>query len=70
MKCKFDLPVEKTSWLTIQTKSSLDFYHLYGNQLDTDVVQEIEMKIITEARPSERLKKLLQRGLLEEAEVI
>lgn len=45
-------------------------YYLHGFPDDESdsVIQEIEMKIISETQPDQRLKKLIQRGRLEEAE--
>lgn len=44
-------------------------YYLEGHQLQSDIVQEIELKKITETQPEQRLKKLIRKGHLEEAEV-
>lgn len=45
-------------------------YYLHGLLDDEsgDVIQEIEMKIVSETQPDQRFKKLIQRGRLEEAE--
>lgn len=57
-------------WLIRQSKSSVNMYYLHGFSDDDsgNVIQEIEMKIISETQPDQRFKKLIQRGRLEEAE--
>lgn len=59
----------ENTWLVRQPKSSVNMYFIGGNSFDTKYVQEIEMKIISETQPSQRLKKLIQKGHLNEAEV-
>lgn len=69
MTCKYDLEMPENTWLVRQPKSSVNMYYVSGNCLDFQHVQEIEMKIISETQPSQRLKKLIQKGHLNEAEV-
>lgn len=60
------------SWLVAQThKSSVNLYYLNCDDTmrSTDgVIQEIEGKEISETEPEQRLRKLLARGNLDEAE--
>lgn len=69
MTCKYDLAMPENTWLVRQPKSSVNMYYVGGNCLDSRYVQEIEMKIISETQPSQRFKKLIQKGHLNEAEV-
>lgn len=72
MRILFELAVPSYAWLIRQAKSSANTYYLHG-QLAADGgqnarVQEIAMNIVTETLPAERLKKLIQRGHLAQAE--
>lgn len=70
MKCKYDLTVPLNTWLVRQPKTSVNMYYVYGIQNDeTNCVEMVEMKIITETQPEQRLKKLIHKGHLNEAEV-
>lgn len=69
LTCKYDLAMPENTWLVRQPKSSVNMYYVGGNSFDSQFVQEIEMKIISETQPSQRLKKLIQKGHLKEAEV-
>ena len=70
MKCKYELPMMKNTWLVDQEKTSMQLYYVSGNQRNTDFIEEIEMNILSETQPIERLKKLIQKGHLDEAEVM
>jgi kinetochore-associated protein 1 len=67
--CKYELTMPDIAWLVHQPKSSVNMYYMSGSKLDTEHIQEIEMKIISETDPFQRLLKLIQRGHLAEAEV-
>lgn len=69
-KCKHELELKDNIWLIQQPKSSMNMYYLKGYNKGHDIVQEIEIRIISETDPSNRLKKLIQRCHFEEAEVI
>lgn len=69
MTCKYDLTMPENTWLVRQPKSCVNLYYVSGNSLDSQFVQEIEMKIISETQPAQRFKKLIQKGHLKEAEV-
>lgn len=44
-------------------------YYLYGKPAETGEIASIELRVISETQPENTLKTLIQRGLLEEAEV-
>jgi hypothetical protein len=69
MLIKYELSMPEIAWLVRQPKSSINMYYMSGSKNDTPLIQEIEMKIISETEPSQRLLKLIQRGHLVEAEV-
>lgn len=54
--------------LVQQCKSSVNMYYLEEVSGQTSI-EEIVMKVFGETQPSERLKKLIHRGHLDEAEV-
>lgn len=68
MTCKYDLAMPENTWLVRQPKSCVNLYYVGGNCLNSQFVQEIEMKIISETQPAQRFKKLIQKGHLREAE--
>lgn len=71
MVCNYELSMPQHSWLIRQPKSAVNIYYLHGIVRDgTDLVQTIDMKMISETQPEQRLKKLIHKGSLEEAEVI
>lgn len=69
MKCNYELTVPEFAWLIQQPKSAMNMYYLHGIDGGSVMVQEIEMRIISETQPDQRLKKLIQKGHLDEAEV-
>lgn len=70
MKCNYELTVPEFAWLIKQPKSALNMYYLHGiHGGSAAMMQEIEMRIIAETQPDQRLKKLIQKGHLDEAEV-
>lgn len=70
MKLKYELQLMEKIWLTKQSKISMNILYLCGYSLNSNCIQEIVMKIVEETDPSDRLKKLIYRGLFVEAEVI
>lgn len=68
LKCKTELQLPGISWLVSQQKSEVNMYFIEGLENDGKCVQSIEIKSIVETDPEQRYKKLLQRGLFEEAE--
>lgn len=66
----YETTVPANSWLINQKhKSSVNLYYLRCDAVSEDgAVQEIEAYEISEAQPEQRLRKLLIRGNLEEAE--
>lgn len=69
MKCNYELTVPEFAWLIRQPKSAMNMYYLHGIHGGSEIVQEIEMRIISETQPDQRLRKLIQRGHLDDAEV-
>ncbi|XP_054741000.1 uncharacterized protein LOC129246308 [Anastrepha obliqua] len=68
-KCNSELEVSEHAWLVQQPKCSVNLYYLSGNQTnENNLPTEIEMVLVSETHPSERFKKLISKGLLEEAE--
>ncbi|XP_067638251.1 kinetochore-associated protein 1 [Eurosta solidaginis] len=68
-KCNSELEVTEHAWLVHQPKCSVNLYYLSGKQPnESNLPTEIEMILVSETHPSERFKKLISKGLLEEAE--
>ncbi|XP_018800903.1 PREDICTED: uncharacterized protein LOC108976331 [Bactrocera latifrons] len=68
-KCNNELEVPEHAWLVQQPKSSANLYYLSGKEVNADnIPKEIEMVLVSETHPSERFRKLLSKGLLDEAE--
>ncbi|XP_017846001.1 uncharacterized protein LOC108602401 [Drosophila busckii] len=65
-KCKNELEVPRHTWLVRQPKSAVNLYYLAARQ--DDMPSEVEMLIVSETDPSDRFKKLIAKGRLEEAE--
>lgn len=69
MTCKNELSMPQHTWLVQQPKTAVNIYYLSGDDFNEfDLPQEIEMKIMCETQPQERLKKLICKGRLDEAE--
>ncbi|KAL5278300.1 KNTC1 family protein [Megaselia abdita] len=67
-KCNLELEIGSPSWLIDQPNNSINFYFLNGEKLSSEnIPQQMSMKLVSESEPKERLKKLIHRGLLEEA---
>lgn len=68
-KCLHQFEMAKDTWLVQQPKCSVNLYYLCGENINAQgLPQEIEMKLVSETQPAERLKKLIYKGHLEEAE--
>lgn len=68
MTCKFALPVPKKSWILQQPRSSANTYYICGSYDATNAFKHVEMRMISEVQPENRLKTLIKKGLLDEAE--
>ena len=68
-KSKYEMLVASVAWLVPQAKLSANMHFVTGSVNDAGYVQSVEMKIISETEPGQRLKKLIQKGLFAEAEV-
>ncbi|XP_058129064.1 kinetochore-associated protein 1 [Anopheles ziemanni] len=69
MEIKQEMEMTEHTWLLQQPKNSANIYYIAGQTYKEPVVQEIELKILSETDPSLRLLKLLKIGRLDEAEV-
>lgn len=69
-ECKYEIPVPVNSWIINQPKLSANMYYLSGKLSGSGKVEFIELRVISETQPENRLTTLIQRGLLKEAEVI
>lgn len=67
MNCNYDLPMASKVHLVQQSQSSENVY--YMEQTSINDRSEIIMNLILESEPSDRLKKLIRIGRLNEAEV-
>lgn len=70
MHCHYELPIPLRTNLVSQSQSSVNLYYLEEIIRQDGIPQEIIMNLITESQPSERLKKLIRIGRLDEAEVM
>ncbi|XP_011293281.1 uncharacterized protein LOC101899752 [Musca domestica] len=69
LKCHNELDVSEHSWLVQQPKCSVNLYYLSGGECNSnDLPTILEMILVSETHPSERFKKLIAKGHLEEAE--
>lgn len=70
LKCVNELSVGAHAWLVQQPKSSVNLYYISGEQCNTANLPTIlELMLISETDPSDRFKKLVAKGHLEDAEV-
>ncbi|XP_068156013.1 kinetochore-associated protein 1 [Drosophila tropicalis] len=68
-KCKTEVEVPKDAWLIRQPKSAVNLYYMSAKYMKSaSFPSEVEMMIVSETDPSDRLKKLIAKGRLEEAE--
>lgn len=66
--CKTDLHIDFDVWPVQQPKCSINLFYILGNRDEQGLLYELEMKKISETEPTQRLLKLLQRGMFTEAE--
>ncbi|XP_053669915.1 kinetochore-associated protein 1 [Anopheles nili] len=69
MEIKQEMEMSEHTWLVQQPKNSANIYYIAGQTFKEPVVQELELKILSETDPSLRLAKLIKIGRLDEAEV-
>lgn len=69
MNRKYALPVPANTWIINQPKASANIYYLHGDAKKSKFIDNVEMRVITQTQPDNRLNTLIQKGLLEEAEV-
>lgn len=69
MNSKYALPVPSNTWIINQPKASANIYYLHGDAKKSKYIENVEMCVISQAQPDNRLNTLIQKGLLEEAEV-
>ncbi|XP_030370640.1 uncharacterized protein LOC115621201 [Scaptodrosophila lebanonensis] len=69
MKCKNEVEVPEQTWLVQQPKCAVNLYYLASRNTDPgQIPDEVEMLLVSETDPSDRFKKLIAKGRLEEAE--
>ncbi|EDV92778.1 uncharacterized protein LOC6564158 [Drosophila grimshawi] len=69
LKCKSEIEVPLNAWLIRQPKSAVNLYYLAAKAVeDGEFPSEVEMMMVSETDPSDRFKKLIAKGRLEEAE--
>lgn len=70
MAIKMKLDVPKSSWIVLQPEQCANVYYLCGIQSPTSsLVEKVELRRISEIDPQKRMSSLIQKGLLDEAEV-
>ncbi|KAH8382179.1 hypothetical protein KR009_002128 [Drosophila setifemur] len=69
LKCKNEVEVPEHAWLVRQPKCAVNLYYLASQQLNhNDIPSMVQMMLVSETDPSDRFKKLIAKGRLEEAE--
>ncbi|KAL7727908.1 hypothetical protein ACLKA6_019471 [Drosophila palustris] len=69
LRCKNEVEVPQHSWLVRQPKSAVNLYYLATKESEkSGIPSEVEMMMVSETDPSDRFKKLIAKGRLEEAE--
>ncbi|XP_060648155.1 uncharacterized protein LOC132785870 [Drosophila nasuta] len=69
LRCKNEVEVPQHAWLVRQPKSAVNLYYLATKELKSNAIpSEVEMMMVSETDPSDRFKKLIAKGRLEEAE--
>lgn len=65
------MEVPRHAWLIHQPKSAVNLYYLATKAMSDagEIPAEMEMMLVSETDPSDRFKKLIAKGRLEEAEV-
>ncbi|KAH8258292.1 hypothetical protein KR038_009300 [Drosophila bunnanda] len=71
LKCKNEVEVPAHAWLVRQPKCAVNLYYLAAKEVNRESIPTVvEMMLVSETDPSDRFKKLIAKGRLEEAEVI
>lgn len=71
LQTKWSLRVEEKSSLVMQHKSSVSLYYLCPkSSRNNDIIDRVELKVVSEYQPEARMLTLLGRGLIAEAEQI
>uniref|UniRef100_A0A182K6U4 Uncharacterized protein n=1 Tax=Anopheles christyi TaxID=43041 RepID=A0A182K6U4_9DIPT len=68
MEIRQEMGMSEHTWLVQQPKNSANIYYIAGLTHKEPIVQEFELKILSETDPSLRLVKLIKIGRLDEAE--
>ncbi|XP_017060303.1 uncharacterized protein LOC108100776 [Drosophila ficusphila] len=69
LKVKNEVEVPNNTWLVRQPKCAVNLYYLAAKELNqSSFPTVVEMKLVSETDPSDRFKKLIAKGRLEEAE--
>lgn len=70
MNLKLSLPINNPIWIMNQPKSSANIFYLRGHRSSgSAILQHIDMCMVSESQPEQRLATLLAKGLLQQAEV-
>lgn len=70
MNCKVALPISNHIWLIDQPKASANIFYFGGNRSTaTSSIEHIYLHMVSESQPEKRLRTLLTKGMLAEAEV-
>uniref|UniRef100_A0A182WD88 Uncharacterized protein n=1 Tax=Anopheles minimus TaxID=112268 RepID=A0A182WD88_9DIPT len=68
MDIRQEMDMSEHTWLVQQPKNAANIYYIAGQTQSEPIVQELEVKILSETDPSLRLVKLIKIGRLDEAE--
>uniref|UniRef100_A0A182QZ07 Uncharacterized protein n=1 Tax=Anopheles farauti TaxID=69004 RepID=A0A182QZ07_9DIPT len=68
MEVRQEMEMSEHTWLVQQPKNSANIYYIAGLTHQEPIVQEFELKILSETDPSLRLAKLIKIERLDEAE--
>uniref|UniRef100_A0A1S4H9P0 Uncharacterized protein n=1 Tax=Anopheles gambiae TaxID=7165 RepID=A0A1S4H9P0_ANOGA len=68
MEIRQEMEMSEHTWLVQQPKNSANIYYIAGLTHKEPIVQEFELKILSETDPFLRLVKLIKIGRLDEAE--
>ncbi|XP_016949058.1 uncharacterized protein LOC108023885 [Drosophila biarmipes] len=69
LNVKNEVEVPEHAWLVRQPKCAVNLYYLAAKELNqSSIPSVVEMMLVSETDPSDRFKKLIAKGRLEEAE--
>ncbi|SPP80519.1 uncharacterized protein LOC117583698 [Drosophila guanche] len=69
LRCKNEVEVPEHAWLVRQPKCAVNLYYLAAKEANqSSLPSVVEMMLVSETDPSDRFKKLVAKGRLEEAE--